>query len=280
MITVAIQGIEGSFHEEAAHTLLGADTKIVSKKTFREVFEAVESDETTYGVSAVENSLYGSINPLYGLLETKKFWVTGEIFLKIEQYLIGHTLTDIKTLNDVETRVISQAPALAQVEQWLNTNLPLATRQESQDTAESVKFVVGQKNSHLLAVASKAAAQMYRGAVIAGPINDDPHNYTRFFLLSKSRQDTTDATRTSIILTTGHGAGDLYRALGLFADAQVNLSKLDSHPIASERRHYAFYVDFDLGIDDTRSTEIIEKLQKQGCKVQILGSYKAASLPE
>jgi prephenate dehydratase len=279
MKKIAIQGEHGSFHEVAAHKILGSDVGVVPKKTFADVFASVENSETFYGICGVENSLYGSINVMYKLLEKSGLWVAGETFLKVDQYLIAKNDHEVGYFNKPGITVMSQVMAIAQADNWLQTHLPKVTRKEYHDTAASVQYVMNSPDDTMLAVASKAAAELYGAKIIAGPINDDPHNYTRFFLLTKTKQDYSDATKTSIILTTGHDAGDLYRALGVFADKGVNLSKLDSHPIVGERWHYAFYVDFDLGLNNPISTEILNELESQGCSVQILGSYKGAKLP-
>lgn len=266
---VAIQGIPGSFHHEAAIKLLGPEIDILHCKTFQEVFESVKNRRAEHGVVAVENSLHGSINAVYRLLARGNAWVGGEVFLHIEQYLVGKPeagLTDV-------AKVISQAPALAQCELWLEANLPEAVLEETHDTAESVRTVVAQADPALAAVAGKKAAKLYGGKILAGPINDDKHNYTRFFLLSADQQLADDADKTSIILETGHQPGALYRALGAFAEAGINLSKLDSHPIAGDKRRYAFYIDFEAGLDENLDHEILGVLRGQGCKVTILGSY-------
>lgn len=267
---VAIQGIPGSFHHEAAIKLLGPEIDILHCKTFREVFESVQKGQADRGVAAVENSLHGSINAVYRLLARGSAWVGGEVFLHIEQFLVGTPGANLKGI----TKVISQAPALAQCELWFEANLPEAVLEETSDTAESVRTVVSQDNPSLAAVAGKKAAELYGGKVLTNPINDDKHNYTRFFLLCANKQLDEGADKTSIILETGHQPGALYRALGAFAEAGINLSKLDSHPIPGNTRRYAFYIDFEAGLDDNLDHNILGTLRAQGCKVTVLGSYR------
>lgn len=274
MLKVAIQGIQGSFHATAAeHLLNGLDIKIVEKESFNDVFEAVASGECQYGVSAVENSLYGSINAVYKLLEQKKLWIAGETYLHINQYLIAAHSKSLKQYNNSQTIVMSQAPALMQCDNWLRHNLPECIRQESSDTAESVKYVVANPDKSYLAVASKQAADLYGGQIIAGPINDDSHNYTRFFLLQKNPVQNLKANKSSIILITDHQKGALYRALGVFNKYSINLSKLASHPIPGDKWHYAFYLDFEANLDSQKAQATLKELKEQNCQVQILGNY-------
>lgn len=277
---IAIQGIAGSFHHEAANLLIhDRPFELVECDTFPEVFSAVHKGTADYGVSAVENSLNGSINSVYRLLHREKLWIIGEQFLHIEQYLIGHEPYSLQQLNVQVTEVMSHPVALAQCEAWLDTNLPFAMRKETKDTAESVRYVMEEKNSFYTAIAGKGAAEMYGAHIIEGPINDDKHNYTRFLLLSREKQPVKDADKTSIIFKTDHTPGALYRALGAFDRAKVNLSKLDSHPIPGDKWHHIFYADFDAGLDKNFSHPAIEDMRTQGVEVIVVGSYKASPLP-
>lgn len=270
---VAIQGIAGAFHHEAAQRLLGTDIDVLYCDTFPQVFQAVMSGQAERGVVGVENNLHGSINAVYRLLQRQPVWVCGEVFLQIKQYLIS---APKQTLNDIQT-VMSQSMALSQCELWLQEYMPQAHLEERGDTAESVRYALEHSDQPLAAIASKQAAELYGGEILAGPINDDPHNYTRFFLLAKDKTSVEGATKTSIILETNHQPGALYNALGAFASANINLSKLDSHPIAGDKQHYAFYIDFDTGLDNQLEHDVFDTLRKQGCTITTLGTYVGAN---
>ncbi len=273
MSKVAIQGVRGSFHDEAAE-ILSPGTARLECTTFQDVFDAVVNDEVDCGVVAVENSIHGSINHVYRLLERNHLWVSGETTLDIEQYLIGPKKVEVSELNNVEAEVRTMFPAFAQCELWLEDKLPLAKRVELYDTAFSVQSVVDEGESMYVAIAGKYAAKVYGGEIIAGPINDHKHNQTRFILLNKEKQTAIDANRTSIILTTDHKEGALYEALGVFARAGINLSKLDSHPVPGDKRHYAFYIDLDMGLETAVVKNAMTELEKLGATVKVLGSYK------
>lgn len=273
---IAIQGIAGSFHEEAARRLLGNEPfELVSYATFTKVFEAVANGDVDYGVSAIENNLHGSINEVYRLLERHNLWITAEIRMRIEQCLIGPRAVTLEELakNGEAVHVSSQAPALAQVEQWLDANLPEAIREETHDTAESVQHVMEQGDPLKLAVAGKHAAELYGATVIAQHINDDPDNYTRFVLLIREHRSSPETTASSYILRTDHTPGALVRALQVFGEADINLTKLDSHPIPGDKQHYAFYIDADASFESPTMQKVIPELELQGCTVRTLGSY-------
>jgi prephenate dehydratase len=271
---IAIQGAIGSFHNEAA-LKIDPEAQIVPQQTFADVFRAVLSSEAEYGLCAIENNIHGPINEVYRLLERHDVWVTRDVRLHIAQQLIGYGPVDLAELaGNPDVRVLSQAPALAQVELWLDEHLPLASRIETHDTAASVQDVVEQRSPHTLAVASRLAAETYGGIIVAADIQDEPHNYTRFILFQKQRSDMANATHASMILKTDHTPGALLRALEVFAAEGSNLTKLDSHPIPGDKRHYAFYVDYELTRLES-SAVITAALEAQGCHVKLLGEYSS-----
>ncbi len=277
-MNIAIQGIAGSFHAQAASELFtGYDPSLVECTTFRDVFDAVTDGRAEYGMVAIENSLHGSINQVYRLLAEQNLNICGEIRLHIKLYLIGHDDHGLDMVNIPLTEVLSQREALSQCEQWLAANLEHAKLSEASDTAAAVRTVVESQDSSKLAIAGRAAADKYHASIIAGPINDDPENYTRFLCITAKNFTPPDADRTSIIIQEpdNDSAGTLLQALTVFANENINLSKLDSHPLPGKQRRYAFYIDFDESKDNSAGTKVINELKNLGWEVQLLGSYKA-----
>lgn len=273
--TVTIQGVKGSFHEEAALNIL-PHAKIVECHTFFQgVFDAVLSGTTDYGIVAIENNIHGSIGPVYRLLERHDMWIVGENLLKIEQHLIGHSEATIDSLNHPDGKVFSHMAALTQCEQWLDKNLPRAEHLEYHDTADAVRMIMEEKNPQHAAIAGTRAAEIYGGTIIARTINDETNNFTRFVLIQKTPHEPEGANRTSIILTTADVPGALHQALGVFVENGVNLSKIDSRPIPNGTRRYKFYVDFDAAASSPSAQKILTRLEELGSTIKILGSYKA-----
>jgi len=271
-MNVAIQGERGSFHHEAAMRLL-PDATVVPQKHFSDVFSAVVRGEAEYGLCAVENSLYGSINEVYRLLGRNDVWIIQDIRLHISQQLVGSQRVDLELLAAADdVRILSQAPAFAQVELWLDKHLPKAVREETGDTALSVQIVTQRNEPHTLAIAGSFAADTYNGVVIARDIQDEADNHTRFILFQSAHCDVPNASHASMILKTDHTPGSLLHALRVFSEHGCNLVKLDSHPVPSDQRHYAFYIDYELS-DQNVSAPIIAELERQGCHVKLLGEY-------
>ena len=274
---VGIQGLEGSFHHQAATEFFGDDVEIAPFENFRQVFEALETGVIERALVGIENSLYGSINDTYDLLMQHQPIIVGEVYLHVGLHLLA---VESAELTDV-TDVYSQAPALAETKLWMRKNLPSATLHEYADTAMAARFVSKQGKESSAAVASKLAGQLHGLIPLAENIEDHEHNYTRFVVLSREQNTIVDANKTSIVLPISHKPGALYNALGAFANEGINLSKIESRPIIDEEGwHYQFYIDFDAGITTDPAKRALASLEETSGKPIILGSYEQGHLPE
>ncbi len=272
MKKIAIQGQEASYHHQAAQKFFGGDIEIVACQTFKDVFATLENGSSDKAIIAIENSLFGSINPVYDLLLRSKFKVVGEVYLRIEHCLIGLPNSKIEDLREVH----SQAEALAQCEEFLDTKLTHVDRFEHHDTAGSVRDVKKWNDPTKAAIASERAAELYGLKVLAKNIETNHQNFTRFLVLSTDSPKVDQADKASLIMSTADSPGALYHALGVFAKADMNLSKLQSRPVVGKAWHYIFYVDVSFK-DPKQLDKALADLAEQGCKTTCLGTYKSAN---
>lgn len=271
-MNIAIQGELGSFHHSAAVKWYGNDITIIACETFSDVFRAVVNKQADAAICAIENSLYGSINEVYDLLLRHKIPIVGEIPERIHQCLIG-IQPDIP-LGSI-TQVHSHPVALAQCSAFLDNYLPNAERIENADTAGSVDLITQLGNKKYVAIASEFGAHRYGAKILKQNIQNHDMNYTRFLVLD-SQTNIKDANKASLVIRTNHQPGALYKALGVFADAGINLTKLQSRPIPGKVWRYMFYVD--ISIEDQKLDAIIKHLEAQKCMVTLLGLYKASEI--
>ncbi len=269
-VAVAYQGEPGAYTEEAAFRFFGKSTKGVPYESLDEVFEAVEVGEVPFAMVPVENSLEGSITKAYDLLPDSPLMVCGETELRISHCLIaveGATLDTVKT-------VYSHPQALGQCRSFLNhLNCELIP---ASDTAGSVKMIKEQGHLDGAAIASAKAAELYGMEIIAREIEDNPHNFTRFFILSKEDSPPTGNDKTSIVFSLKHKPGALYDCLREFASREVNLTKLESRPTRHQPWEYNFYMDFSGHREEKGIGEALKSLEEHAVYVKILGSYPSA----
>jgi chorismate mutase/prephenate dehydratase len=271
-VRIAFQGERGAFSESAVYNFFGASVDVKPCRDLTEVFESVNKQETQHGVVPVENSLEGSVNQTYDLFLTHDLKVCGEIILRVSHCLIANPET---TLEAVKT-VYSHPQALAQCRNFLERLgrelIP------TYDTAGSVKMLKEKGLKDAAAVASERAAEIYGMKILAREIEDNPANYTRFFVLSKEDSPKTGKDKTSIIFGASHTPGSLYHALREFAKRGINLTKIESRPTKQTPWEYNFYLDFEGHRSEERCAEALKALAKSGAYLKILGSYpKAAS---
>lgn len=272
VMQIAIQGETGSFHDMAANMWTNKPYTIIACKNFEDVFNSVDTGSSSLGIVAIENSLFGSINEVYDLLLKYRLPVIGEIYVPIEQCLIGFRGAK---LNEI-THIYSHPVALAQCSSYLDKYLPNAERAETFDTAGSVQMIKEMNDPYKVAIASKLAANIYDMKVIEKNIENHHLNFTRFLVIGKKIDDRSDTNKVSLILRTNHEAGALYNALGIFTEDNINITKLQSRPIEGKPFKYMFYID----CQSTRSQfkNITNKLESLGHTVTVLGYYnKGAS---
>ena len=79
MKRIAIQGMEGSFHDITAHKYFeGEQLQIYCCDTFEEVFAQMKNDPTVIGLTAIENTIAGSLLHNYELLRDSGATIVGE----------------------------------------------------------------------------------------------------------------------------------------------------------------------------------------------------------
>ncbi|MEM3608778.1 MAG: prephenate dehydratase [Candidatus Bathyarchaeia archaeon] len=270
-LKIAFQGEIGAYSELAVYKHFGSNVEVKPCKLFSDVFRSVDVGEVNYGVVPVENSIEGSVNQVYDLFMEYDLKVCGEIILKIEHCLIANlnaTMDSIKI-------VYSHPQALGQCISFLERSgyKPIPTY----DTAGSVKLLKEQGVTDAAAIASERAAQIYGMKILKRNISDNPDNYTRFFVLSKSEAPPSGNDKTSIIFSVKHIPGALYKALEEFASREINLTKIESRPTKRKPWEYNFYLDFEGHWTEPRYKEALEGLRDKTVFIKILGSYPKAN---
>lgn len=267
---IAIQGIAGSFHDQATKNYFKLDDyQLVACPTFEDVFLQAKNGAVDYGVVAVENSLYGSIHETYDQLVRHKLNIVGEIQLEIHQQFIAHKQAQATDI----TEIISHPAAIDQCRQYIHDNFPKAQIIEHDDTAGAVKDIAESNNVHQAAIASEISARLYGMNILRANIEDEPDNITRFIIISSTKTTAPDADKSTLILTTDHSTGSLFKALQVFNDHGCNLTKIESRHVRGQPYRYQFIID--VMSSPTTLLSITDQLARQNCQSQVLGHYKA-----
>jgi len=268
---VAFQGVEGAYSEVAARSYFKGKISPIACKEFTDVFHLVNNKRVAFGVLPIENSLTGSIHQNFDLLIRKRVWIVGEETLQIKHGLVAQKTSQIKKIK----KVYSHPQALWQCQKFLR-QLPKTQLIPYFDTAGSARFIRDQKDDKIAAVASPLAAKRYHLKVLSTGIEDHQHNFTRFIVIAaKNKPYRGKRCKTSIVFAVRSIPGALHRSLGAFADAGIQLIKLESRPIHGKPWEYRFYVDFE-GADNTKNAQsALKNLKKTAKQIKVLGSYRA-----
>ena len=269
-IVVAFQGEVGAYSEQAAFNFFGPSVKVKPCESVDNVFKVVEGGEVPFGIVPIENSLEGSISRVYDLLLNSSVKVCGEMELRVVHCLIANPEARV----DLIRRVYSHPQALGQCQAFLkHLNCELIP---TYDTAGSVKMVKEMGIVDGAAIASARAAEIYDMGIIASGIEDNPNNFTRFFILSQQDSPPSGNDKTSIVFSVKHKPGALYEFLKELAIRNINLTKLESRPTRQKPWDYNFYLDFEGHRQDKASREALEYLKETSLFVKVLGSYPKA----
>ncbi len=271
---IAIQGEFGSFSHEAA-TKLVPDTEIVPCSLSAEVFAALSGDKVDAAVIPIENSLASSVAEHYDLMLSHNVRVERETLLRIRHNLIGISGVETGEIN----RVFSHPVALAQCRKFLAAH-PRMEAYAFYDTAGSVKQLMELRDRHVAGIASAAAARYYGAQILEAGIEDNPENYTRFFLVRRAAEAVMDpeSNKISVAFSLEHKPGSLVKALTELAWIGANMTKIESRPVHGKPWEYIFFVDCQIqkAEDGARA---VEALKPHCAMVKELGRYREAALP-
>jgi prephenate dehydratase len=272
IVKVSIQGQPNSFHDIATNKFFDNPT-IISCDSFSETINQLCNKKSDYAVVAIENSLYGTINEVYDLILNNNVFISGEIYLRIEQNLIGLNGAKLNEIKEVHSHPV----ALAQCEDFLNNKLTNALRFEHHDTAGSVLDIKLWNDNSKAAIASAEAAIHNDMQILAESIESNKQNYTRFVVVSRQINLQSTTNKTSIVVQTPKDdkSGSLLSVLTKFADNNINMTALHSRPIIGKAWHYMFYIDIEIGSNDNSYISIINDIENMGCKLTILGNYNS-----
>lgn len=265
-LTVAYLGPEGTYTQAAVYKHFGHFVTAMPLAAIDEIFREVQAGNADYGVVPVENSSEGVVSHTLDLLVGSPLKVSGEVALPVHH----HLLSAAPELAAVQ-RVYAHAQSLAQCRKWLDGELPNVERTAVVSNAEGARMAKAEKGA--AAIAGKAAAELYELKTLAANIEDEPDNTTRFLIIGRQNVPPTGSDMTSILLSVHNKPGALHDLLKPFADAGVNLTRIESRPSRRAKWDYNFFVDIEGHVDDVKVQTVLQRIQAEAPFFKVLGSY-------
>ena len=273
MKRIAIQGELGSFHDIAARQYFeGEQVQLICCSTFEQVYEQIKRDPTVIGLTAIENTIAGSLLHNYELLRDSGTAVVGEHKLHIEHSICCLPEDSWETITEVHSHPV----ALMQCREFL-ANHPDMKAVEAEDTAGSAEFIQHHGCRGWAAICHAEAARMYGLKVLQNQIEDNKHNFTRFLVVCNPRKadflrSLEKSDKASLVFSLPHEEGSLSKVLTILSFYNINLTKIQSLPVIGHEWEYMFYVDVTYQ-NLTRYRQSIDAIMPLTKELKILGEY-------
>ena len=266
--TLGFQGEHGAYSEVAARALM-PQSAMMPCREFSDVFESVGSGLFDYGIVPVENTLGGLVGPVNSILIYTNLKIIAAIDMPVK-----HSLLCIPGADHRELRhVWSHSQALAQCRNFIARNNLEPV--QYYDTAGAAKAIAETRPKGVAAIASKFCADLYGLEIIKEDIQDSVNNRTRFFVLALE-DAAEDGDKCSAVFTAGDKAGSLFSVLKVFADASINLTRIESVPDTPGK--YAIFIDFEGSSRNAKVAEAIKRVSGSAEDFKVLGCYKETRL--
>lgn len=268
---IIIQGYPGCFHGEAATRYYGSEQlEFIPADSFVILADKLDQQEAPVAIMAIENSIAGSILQNYRILREHGFWITGEIYHRIEMNLMALPGVIMEEVTTIESHPMALNQCIDYLASYKDKRLV-----ESEDTALSAIRIKEQNLTDRACIASKETARLYDMHMLAEGIETNKLNYTRFFIIEKERQlfDESQVDKASVYIKIPDVKGQLLKVLQCIQDLDLNLSKLQSFPVMGKLREYFFHMDVEFD-DYAQFQKFIGELFNLSTESKVLGVYK------
>ena len=262
-------GAPGSYSEQAMEECFGEQVTRFPAPTFREVMSAVKEEKADFGVLPIENTTTGGITDSYDLLVEFENYIVGEHVLKVNQVLLG--LPGAK-LSDIRT-VYSHPQGILQSRKFLE-QYPAIQTIEGESTAWSARKVAQAGDITQAAIASRRAAKTYGLNILAEKTNYEDSNSTRFIIITNQKKYLTNAQKISVCFSLPHQTGSLYRMLSNIIYNDLNMTKIESRPLAGRTFEYRFFVDFEGNLKEAAVQNTLGGICAEALEMRLLGNFR------
>lgn len=261
---------------------IAADKYSEAKKYFAhdidEVFELVEKGTVEEGLVPIENKLHGSVRETLDALFQRNVHICKEITIPINHCLVclAHAKkTDIKIIS-------SHLQALSQCKKYLHRNFSKAENEAVSSTGAAIQKLLQSNDKSIAVIAPAVAAHDPKLKILAENIADKEDNATTFVAIKKGRislsqpaqKSNSNSHKTFIAFYfSANAPGTLFTVFQDFANAKIDLTKIESRPTQKSFGDYIFYLDFKGNISDPNVKKTLQLVSEKVAELRILGSY-------
>lgn len=270
--SVGVLGPKNSYSYFAAEKMnikhkLGRD--ICCMPSIEDVFTAIARKEVFAGVVPIENILQGTIRETMDGVFRNKVRIRARFKMPIH-----HCLAVLSKNAKIKT-ICSHPQALHQCSDFLKKHYKTATIEKKASTSAAFEYVKRMKLTDVAVIGPVKAAQNFGFEIIEKNIENDNRNATTFLLITHQDTKMNLGIKPKNVSIAFHfskdSAGSLHSVLGYFAQAGINLTRLESRPAEHSLGDYVFFVDFEGTLKTADKT--LRLIKSKVAKLKILGEY-------
>lgn len=270
---VAYLGPEGTFSHQVILEWFGPHAAAIAAREIPEIAQLLKMRLVNLALFPVENSSEGIVGISYDLIAEHRFRILRELILPIHIYLVGRV--ELKGAR----RLYSHVQPFRQAYGFVQESLPQVEWVETRSSAEAAHFL--RNDPEGVALVSPLVAESGEFPVIAGPIETQPCNETRFWVVDRGEgAGPSEAQKSTLYFILPHRPGTLARILGRLARSRINLTSIVSRPFPGRPWEYRFFIDLEGDALKEPLASLIQALERDTVELRILGSYTTHRLQE
>lgn len=244
-------------------------------KTFKEIFDQVETGTADYAVLPIENTSSGSINEVFDQLQHSDIAIVGELTLPIKHAILTK---DEKDLNNI-TVLYGHPQVFQQSSNFLST-LGKVKKEFCDSTFHAMKHVSDSERFDIAAIGSAEGGKMHGLDSIQNDIANQKENHSRFIVIAKEPKvvPLQIPAKTTFVMSTVQKPGALVEALIVLKENNISMTKLESRPITGNPWEEMFYIDVEGNLQDGPMEKAIEELTRMTRNLKVLGCYPSEDI--
>lgn len=281
-LRIGFLGPLGSYSHLAAVRHFGSSVEFDDLRAIGGVFTEVARGHVDYGLVPIENSVFGGIHETLEAFQQfhNDVCVYAEVQLEVHHALLANCAPS------QIGKIYSKPEVFGQCRTWLATQyphaelLPEASSSAAVIRAAKAKPSKGKGRTGIAAIGSTLAGEMYDVNVLFENIEDNTHNITRFYVLSKhpakpvGKDDKgRPGDKTAMMFTTMNEPGALVSVLSVLQRAGINLTHIDKRPSGRSNWQYTFFIDAEGHIDDPWFAAAVAQAKGICRELHVLGSF-------
>lgn len=239
-------------------------------KTIPEIFNALNNNEIRIGIVPIESTTDGTIRDTLDGLFNNNIKIIQEISLPIHHCLAVLPNTKKKDIS----AIMSKSQALSACSKYIKKHFKSAEIINSLSTVAAMEEI----EKHIAVIGPKKAAEALGLRILDEKIEDNKNNKTTFVVITKKNTRISapkaPKKKTSIAFYFGKNKpGLLFGVYREFANANINLTRIESRPSRKEFGDYIFYLDFEGDGQNPKASKALNNIKKKVKKLRIFGNY-------